>query len=147
MQIWAIGRAAKPEQLQSEDPSYPYISASDLRFSERDQAPRPLTVEEIKEYAQYFAEAAKNAIHKAGFDGVEIHGANGYLIEQFLKESSNRRTDAYGGSPENRARFALEVVDAVVKAVGPRKTGIRLSPWNTFQGEILSGLTIAQGRN
>ncbi|KAL0061979.1 hypothetical protein AAF712_011134 [Marasmius tenuissimus] len=90
-------------------------------------------VEEIKEYAQYYAQAASNAVDKAGFDGVELHGANGYLIEQFLKESSNRRTDDYGGSSENRARFALEMVDAVVKAAGPKKTGIRLSPWNTFQ--------------
>ncbi|KAK1232842.1 hypothetical protein PQX77_004008 [Marasmius sp. AFHP31] len=133
LQLWALGRAAHPEQLQSEDPSYAYVSASDVQFSEREACPRPLTVEEIKEYAQYYADAAKNAIHKAGFDGVEVHGANGYLIEQFLKEASNRRTDAYGGSAENRARFALEMVDAVVKAVGPRKTGLRLSPWNTFQ--------------
>ncbi|KAJ8081503.1 hypothetical protein PM082_007348 [Marasmius tenuissimus] len=133
LQLWALGRAAHPEQLQSEDPSYAYVSASDVQFSERETSPRLLTVEEIKDYAQYYAEAAKNAIHKAGFDGVEVHGANGYLIEQFLKEASNRRTDAYGGSAENRARFALEMVDAVVKAVGPRKTGLRLSPWNTFQ--------------
>ncbi|KAJ8092791.1 hypothetical protein PM082_023619 [Marasmius tenuissimus] len=133
MQLWALGRTAYPDQLQSEDPSYAYVSSSDVQFSERDVSPRPLTVEEIKEYAQYYAEAAKNAVHKAGFDGVELHGANGYLIEQFLKSSSNRRTDAYGGSPENRARFALEMVDAVVKAVGPKKTGLRLSPWNKFQ--------------
>ncbi|KAK1232843.1 hypothetical protein PQX77_004009 [Marasmius sp. AFHP31] len=117
LQLWALGRAADPEQLQSEDPSYAYVSASDVQFSERRVSPRPLTVEEIENYAQYYGEAAKNAIHKAGFDGVEVHGANGYLIEQFLKEASNRRTDAYGGSPENRARFALEMVDAVVKAV------------------------------
>ncbi|KAL0060237.1 hypothetical protein AAF712_012992 [Marasmius tenuissimus] len=133
LQLWALGRAADPEQLQSEDSSYAYVSASDVQFSERKVSPRPLTGEEIKDYAQYYAEAAKNAIHKAGFDGVEVHGANGYLIEQFLKEASNQRTDAYGGSAENRARFALEMVDAVVKAVGPRKTGLRLSPWNTFQ--------------
>ncbi|KAK1230019.1 hypothetical protein PQX77_006902 [Marasmius sp. AFHP31] len=133
LQLWATGRVATPDQLRSEDPSYPYISASDIPLSQQTESPRPLTVEEIKEYAQYYAQAASNAVHKAGFDGVELHGANGYLIEQFLKESSNRRADAYGGSPENRARFALEMVDAVVKAVGPRKTGIRLSPWNTFQ--------------
>ncbi|KAL0575580.1 hypothetical protein V5O48_006396 [Marasmius crinis-equi] len=133
LQIWALGRTAQPEQLRSEDPSYPHVSASDIPMSGRSESPRPLTVEEIKEYTQYFAEAAKNAVHKAGFDGVEVHGANGYLIEQFLKEASNRRTDQYGGSPENQARFALEVVDAVVKAVGPRKTGLRLSPWSTFQ--------------
>ncbi|KAK1228095.1 hypothetical protein PQX77_008866 [Marasmius sp. AFHP31] len=136
MQLWALGRAANPHQLTSEDPSYPYVSASDVPLSDRkkdDPAPRPLTVEEIKDYAQYFAQAASNAVHKAGFDGVEIHGAHGYLVEQFLKASSNRRTDEYGGSIENRSRFALEVVDAIVKAVGPRKAGIRLSPWATIQ--------------
>jgi 12-oxophytodienoic acid reductase len=68
----------------------------------------------------------------AGFDGVEIHGANGYLIEQFLKDSSNDRTDEYGGSLENRCRFALEVVDAVVKEVGGDRVGIRLSPFTDF---------------
>jgi len=71
-------------------------------------------------------------VHKAGFDGVEIHGANGYLIQQFLEDVSNKRTDEYGGSPENRSRFALEVVDAVVKAVGASKTSFRLSPWGTY---------------
>ncbi|KAL0573576.1 hypothetical protein V5O48_008372, partial [Marasmius crinis-equi] len=136
LQLWAFGRAADPDVLHSEDPSYPYISASDIPMlsgtpSQAQSTPRPLTLEEIKEYMEYYATAAKNAVHKAGFDGVEIHGANGYLIEQFLKESSNSRTDSYGGSPENRARFALEVVDAVVDAVGPGKTGLRLSPWNT----------------
>ncbi|KAJ8095061.1 hypothetical protein PM082_010279 [Marasmius tenuissimus] len=133
LQLWALGRAAEPAQFHAEDSSYPYVSASDLPMSDRPMAPRPLTIGEIKDYVQYYADAAKNAVHKAGFDGVEVHGANGYLIEQFLKESSNRRTDQYGGSPENQARFALEVVDAVVKAVGPRKTGLRLSPWNTWQ--------------
>ncbi|KAF9265073.1 NADH:flavin oxidoreductase/NADH oxidase [Marasmius fiardii PR-910] len=136
MQLWALGRTAQPSQLQSEDPSFPFVSASDIPLSDRskdDPAPRALTVEEIKDYARYYAEAASNAVHKAGFDGVEIHGAHGYLVEQFLKESSNRRTDSYGGSVENRSRFALEVIDAVVKAVGPRKSAIRLSPWATIQ--------------
>lgn len=73
-------------------------------------------------------------MHKAGFDGVEIHAANGYLITQFLHEVVNNRTDEYGGSIENRSRFALEILDAVVKAVGPKKVGIRLSPWETFNG-------------
>lgn len=81
----------------------------------------------------WYADAAKNAI-KAGFDGVEIHGANGYLVDQFLQTVSNKRTDEYGGPVENRARFALEVVDAIVAAVGANKTAIRLSPWSRFQG-------------
>ena len=70
-----------------------------------------------------------------GFDGVEIHGAHGYLIEQFLSDRSNNRTDEYGGSVENRARFALEVTEAVVKAVGEERTGFRVSPWSPYPGD------------
>ncbi|KAL0572973.1 hypothetical protein V5O48_008987 [Marasmius crinis-equi] len=134
LQVVGIGRIADPSVLHSEDgsESYDVVSASALPMAGK-PIPRPLSVEEIKQYAEYFATAAKNAVEKAGFDGVEIHGANGYLIEQFLKEASNKRTDSYGGSPENRSKFALEIVDAVVDAVGPTKTGLRLSPWNTDQ--------------
>lgn len=71
---------------------------------------------------------------RAGFDGVEIHGANGYLIDQFTQDVCNKRTDAYGGLIENRARFALEILDAVCEAVGQSKVAIRFSPWGTFQG-------------
>lgn len=85
---------------------------------------------------QAYAQAAHNAVHGAGFDGVEVHGANGYLVDQFTQDTANRRTDEYGGSIENRTRFALEVLDAVVEAVGPKKTAIRLSPWSTYQGII-----------
>ena len=88
---------------------------------------------EIKEYVEWYASAAANAV-KAGFDGVEIHAANGYLPDQFLQDVSNTRTDEYGGSIENRARFALEVVGAVAGAVGQSKTAFRLSPWNKYQG-------------
>jgi NADPH2 dehydrogenase len=73
-------------------------------------------------------------VHKAGFDGVKIHGTNGYLPDQFLQDVANKRTDEYERSPENRTRFVLEVVDAVTKAVGEKKTGLRVSPWSTFQG-------------
>ena len=73
-------------------------------------------------------------MHKAGFDGVEIHGANGYLVDSFIQDVSNKRTDEYGGSIENRARFALEMVDAIVAEVGESKSAIRLSPWNEYQG-------------
>lgn len=92
---------------------------------------------EIQEYVQMYATAASNAVSIAGFDGVEIHGANGYLVDQFTQDVSNTRTDEYGGSIENRVRFALEVIEAVVKAVGEKKVGIRLSPWGRFQGTIL----------
>ena len=94
-------------------------------------------MKEIKEYVQLHATAAENAVLKAGFDGVEIHAANGYLPDQFLQTNSNTRTDEYGGSIENRVRFVLEIADAVVKAVGANKVGIRLSPWATYQGQFL----------
>ncbi|KAL0082694.1 hypothetical protein J3Q64DRAFT_1752750 [Phycomyces blakesleeanus] len=94
--------------------------------------PRALEVEEISKISQAFAQAAKNSI-SAGFDGVEIHGSNGFLIDQFINTSSNTRTDQYGGSIENRTRFALEVVESVTKAIGDDRTGIRLSPWSGYQ--------------
>ncbi len=93
--------------------------------------PRAMTEADINATIEEFAQAAKNAV-AAGFDGVELHGANGYLLEQFIRPNSNRRTDRYGGSIENRARFVLEVVDAVIKAIGKDKVGIRLSPFGVF---------------
>ncbi|KAG2082356.1 hypothetical protein BD769DRAFT_1545217 [Suillus cothurnatus] len=90
-------------------------------------------MEEIKEYVTTYVAAAKNAI-RAGFDGVEIHGANGYLIDQFIQDGTNQRTDEYGGSIENRSRFALEVTDAIVEAVGAERTAFRISPWGVFSG-------------
>ncbi|KAL0572975.1 hypothetical protein V5O48_008989 [Marasmius crinis-equi] len=134
LQLGAVGRVADPSLLHSEDglETYDVVSASDLPIT-GGPTPRPLSVEEIKQFAEYFATAAKNAVYGAGFDGVEVHGANGYLIEQFLKEVSNNRTDLYGGTPENRSKFVLEIVDAVVDAVGPMRTALRLSPWNTVQ--------------
>ncbi|KAG6828462.1 hypothetical protein H0H92_007871 [Tricholoma furcatifolium] len=136
VQLWALGRAAEPAVLASYDPSapYPFVGASDKPLSSNPAiSPRGLTVDEIQEYVSWYARAAHNAVHRAGFDGVEVHGANGYLIDQFLQDTSNTRTDDYGGSVEKRSQFALEVVDAVVKAVGPERTGIRLSPWSLFQ--------------
>jgi NADPH2 dehydrogenase len=131
LQLWALGRAAAADVLAQE--GLPYVSASDVPLP-GSAAPRPLTVEEIQEYVQLYATAASNAVHKAGFDGVEIHAANGYLLDQFLHDRSNVRTDAYGGSPENRTRFPLEVAEAVVKAVGQKKTALRISPWGTYLG-------------
>lgn len=92
-----------------------------------------MTVEEIKGFTKDYAQAARNAI-AAGFDGVEIHGANGYLIDQFIQDNVNRRTDDYGGSIEKRSRFAIEVATAVVDAVGADRVGLRLSPFSDFQG-------------
>jgi NADPH2 dehydrogenase len=141
LQLWALGRTADPDVLQEEG-GYPHIAPSPIPLdnpvipsSTPPPVPRALTVEEIGEYVQLFATAARNAVVRAGFDGVEIHAANGYLPDQFLQTNTNQRTDSYGGSVENRARFVLEITKAVVNAVGANKVGIRLSPWSTFQGE------------
>ncbi|MCO1574294.1 alkene reductase [Crossiella sp. SN42] len=95
--------------------------------------PRALDTAEVPEHAQSYAEAARRAV-EAGFDGVELHGANGYLISQFLSANANLRTDHYGGSVANRIRFAVESVAATVDAIGASRTGIRLSPGATFWG-------------
>ncbi|KAJ7053841.1 hypothetical protein C8F01DRAFT_1164942 [Mycena amicta] len=131
LQLWNLGRAGEPGILAADN--LPYVSASNVAMTGRTVDPRPLTVPELKEYLELYATAASNAVHKAGFDGVEVHSANGYLLNQFLHDGSNTRTDEYGGpSVENRARFPLEVVDAVVKAVGQSKTGVRFSPWDMY---------------
>ncbi|TFY83759.1 hypothetical protein EWM64_g261 [Hericium alpestre] len=134
MQLWAIGRAAYRDVLRREynDPSYELDGAGDIPITGAPK-PRPITRDEIKEYVQLYATAASNAVHRANFDGVEIHNANGYLLDQFLQDVSNNRTDEYGGSIENRARFSLDVIEAVTKAVGQERVGIRFSPWGTFQ--------------
>ncbi|KAF4597324.1 hypothetical protein EYR40_007776 [Pleurotus pulmonarius] len=132
LQMWGLGRAALQDVLSAE--GLDYVSASDVALSyQPTPPPRPLTIPEIKEYVQLFAKAASNAVNLAGFDGVEIHGANGYLIDQFFQDVSNKRTDQYGGSPENRARFALEVLEAVSKEIGEDRTAVRISPWSRFQ--------------
>ena len=136
LQLWALGRSAKPEVLTSEG-NLPYVSASPKRVKDQGQTPRPLTVPEIQQYVKDYAQASRNAI-EAGFDGVEIHAANGFLIDQFFQDVTNERTDEYGGSIERRSRFGLEVVKAIVDAVGEDRTGIRLSPWGVFSGKRVS---------
>ncbi|KAF5320753.1 hypothetical protein D9619_000005 [Psilocybe cf. subviscida] len=131
LQISAVGRAARPDNIQAG--GYDVHAPSPIPIKEGDPVPRELTLTEIHEYVDVYAQAASNAVHKAGFDGVELHGANGYFIDQFLQSNANQRKDAYGGSVENRSRFGLEVVDAVVKAIGEQRTAIRLSPWSTYQ--------------
>ncbi|RPB29842.1 FMN-linked oxidoreductase [Terfezia boudieri ATCC MYA-4762] len=137
-QLWHVGRTAHPSNLQGLRP----VAPSDVKFTGKiyftpegpldSVNPRPMTIEEIKNTIDDYVHAAKSAI-AAGFDGVEIHGANGYLIDQFISSNINTRIDEYGGSVEKRARFALDVVDAVIKAVGVERTGIRLSPFGFFQ--------------
>jgi N-ethylmaleimide reductase len=93
--------------------------------------PKEMSAGDIETTKTEYVQAAKNAV-EAGFDGVELHGANGYLLDQFLNPGSNRRPDLYGGSIENRCRFVLDVVAEVAKAIGKEKTGIRLSPYGAF---------------
>jgi N-ethylmaleimide reductase len=93
--------------------------------------PQAMTEADIKTTIEEFSQAAKNAV-AAGFDGIELHSANGYLLEQFIRPNTNQRTDRYGGSIENRARFVLEVAEAVIAAIGKDKVGIRLSPYGVF---------------
>ncbi|KAI1773589.1 FMN-linked oxidoreductase [Hypoxylon cercidicola] len=131
LQLWALGRVANPDVTRAD--GFDIRSASAIPYGEGKPIPRELTADEIKSIVADFAQAARNAV-KAGFDGVEIHGANGYLVDQFLQDVSNQRKDQYGGSVENRARFALEVTSAIVSAVGADKVAIRLSPWSIFQG-------------
>jgi len=96
-------------------------------------APRALGTDEVRRVVGEYARAGERAV-EAGFDGVEIHAANGYLVEQFLNANVNKRTDAYGGSAEGRNRFALEVAEALVKAIGAARVGVRISPYGVFNG-------------
>ncbi|KIJ16031.1 hypothetical protein PAXINDRAFT_168669 [Paxillus involutus ATCC 200175] len=133
LQLWALGRAAEPDVLTKQDPPSPYVSASPIALTGNQVTPRALTEAEIEEYIAAYAKAASNAVHRAGFDGVEVHNANGYLPDQFLQSVSNTRTDKWGGDEEGRTRFSREIVDAVVDAVGEERVGIRISPWSTYQ--------------
>lgn len=101
------------------------------------ETPRALTTEEIKDVVRDYKQAALNAI-EAGFDGVELHAANGYLPNQFLAESANHRTDEYGGSIENNARFTLEIMKELITAVGGEKVGIKISPFHPYGGILLN---------
>jgi len=135
-QLWHTGRASPP----SFRGGAPTVSSSDVPMEGSwldgvacaDHPPKPLTVDEIQKLIKSWGEAARKA-REAGFDGIEIHGANGYLIDQFLHDNVNKRTDQYGGSIEGRSRFPLEVIQECAKAIGADRVGIRLSPYNYFQ--------------
>lgn len=145
-QLWHLGRAAYPDPVGSGgaipddafDYEKDYVSSSAVPMYEGGPTPRPLSEDEIHQTIAMYATAARNAVEKGGFDGVEIHGAHGYLIDQFNQDTCNKRTDQWGGSIENRSRFVLEVTKAVVAAVGKDRVGIRLSPWARFQGMGMS---------
>jgi N-ethylmaleimide reductase len=135
LQLWHVGRIShssfQPGGVAPVAPSaiQPKGQAFTAKGFEPIPTPRALETEEIPRLVEKYAQAARNAI-SAGFDGVEVHGANGYLIDQFLQGRTNQRTDQYGGSIENRSRFLMEVVDAVSAAVGVEHTGVRISPQN-----------------
>lgn len=133
LQLWHVGRVSHSVvQVGGTLPVAPSaIPATGKIFtaegSKEFETPRALDLEEIPGVVADYRHAAENA-KRAGFDGVEIHGANAYLIDQFLRDGTNQRTDAYGGSVENRARFLKEVVEAVIPVFGADRTGVRLSP-------------------
>ncbi|MES2040708.1 MAG: alkene reductase [Pseudomonadota bacterium] len=133
MQLMHVGRISHPENTphrrQPVAPSaiVPGVDMFTMKGMQAIPEPRELTTVEVKRTIADFAHAAARAI-EAGADGVEIHGANGYLVHQFLAPDANQRSDEYGGSMENRARFAVEVARAIADAIGPEKTAIRLSP-------------------
>lgn len=133
VQLWHVGRVSHVSLLPpGEVPVAPSAIRADTQTFTRDgfvdvSTPRALAIEEIPGIVEDFRRAARNAI-EAGFDGVEVHGANGYLIDQFLRDGSNRRSDGYGGGIENRTRFLFEVVQAVAAEIGAGRVGVRLSP-------------------
>lgn len=132
MQLWHVGRISDPSFLDGKAPVGPSALAAEghvslLRPERPYPVPHPLSVDEIKQVVEDFKIGAENA-KRAGFDGVEIHGANGYLLDQFLQDSSNQRQDQYGGTIENRARLMLEVTDAVVSVWGSDRVGMHLAP-------------------
>lgn len=137
-QLWHVGRIShvslQPEGGKPVAPSAIQANAKTYikdenggQFVETSE-PRALQTDEIPGIVEDYARAARSAVDEAGFDGIELHGANGYLLDQFLRSGSNKRTDAYGGSIENRARLLFEVVDAVTAEIGAGRVGIRLSP-------------------
>ncbi|KAG5761498.1 hypothetical protein H9Q72_010389 [Fusarium xylarioides] len=130
VQLFAMGRAATVEVAKDE--GIDIVGPSAIPIEGSPAQLRAMTLDEIHEMVEAFVIASENAI-KAGFDGVEIHGANGYLLDQFLQDVSNQRNDEYGGSIENRSRLITEILERVVQAIGPERVGIRLSPWSTFQ--------------
>jgi 2,4-dienoyl-CoA reductase-like NADH-dependent reductase (Old Yellow Enzyme family) len=136
LQIWHVGRATKGEWFSQEQPYCPsavqnrhaaYGATGKTTYDE----PKEMTKEDIEEVVEQFRQGAKNA-KEAGFDGLELHGANGYLIDQFLRDGVNKRTDEFGGSVENKCRFPLMVIDVLVEVFGHENVGIKVSPIGRF---------------
>ncbi|MDV3130322.1 alkene reductase [Mycobacterium sp. 21AC1] len=134
VQLWHVGRMAHPE-ISGFDVVAPSAIAADVvthtpSGKQQLTVPRALRIDEIESIVGQFRSAARRAVD-AGMDGVEIHSANGYLLHEFLSDVTNIRTDAYGGSPENRARLTAEVIEAVADEIGAERVGVRISPGNT----------------
>ena len=137
-QIWHVGRVSDPMFLNGHQPVAPSAIAIDgtinnVRPKKAFETPRALATDEVRQVVEEFRKGAQNA-KEAGFDGVEIHGANGYLLDQFLHSGSNMRNDEYGGSIENRARLHLEVADAAISVWGAGRVGMHLAP----RGDVMS---------
>lgn len=136
LQLWHVGRISHPLYHNGEFPVAPSAikpSGSIYTYEGMKEfvTPHALSIGEIQTVIEQYVQGAKNAM-EAGFDGVEIHGANGYLIDQFLRDGTNIRDDEYGGSVENRGRFLFEIIEGICAAIGSEKTGVRLSPSGTF---------------
>jgi 2,4-dienoyl-CoA reductase-like NADH-dependent reductase (Old Yellow Enzyme family) len=137
-QIWHVGRISDPELLNGRQPVAPSAIAATghvslLRPKRPYPVPRALEIAEVKQVVEAFRRSAQNA-QLAGFDGVHLHGANGYLLDQFLQDGSNHRTDEYGGPIENRARLLLEATDAAISVFGPGRVGVHLAPRGDSHG-------------
>jgi len=138
VQLMHVGRVAHPANML---PNAKIVAPSPIAYNgqmwtdllgmQAVPVPNEMTTEEVKQAIQEFVNGAKNAI-EAGFDGIELHGANGYLIEQFINPHTNKRTDAYGGTFEKRCQFLIETTQKVIDAIGKEKVGIRISPFSTF---------------
>jgi N-ethylmaleimide reductase len=136
LQLWHMGRVSHPDFLGGELPVGPSpVAAEGDSVTQTGKkpyvTPRPANESDLAKIRLSYQEATRRAL-AAGFDGVEIHSANGYLLDQFLRDGSNRREDQYGGSIENRLRFPLQVVDAVIEVAGPERVGLRISPVNSY---------------
>lgn len=128
-QLWALGRAVDVSCAEQE--GIDILGPSPIPQDSRYPTPRQMEISDIRNFIDDYVQAAHNAI-EVGFDGVELHALNGFLLDQFLQTNANQRNDEYGGDIEHRSRFPLEVVKAVVNAVGASRTAIRLSPWSTY---------------
>jgi NADPH2 dehydrogenase len=158
LQLWALGRGASAD-VKAREGTGDVVSSSAVAIPAAEDGegeggtgeaatvvPRALREEEIEAYITEYTQAAVNAVQKAGFDGVELHGGNGSLIDQFTQDVVNQRTDAWGGSVAKRSRFALDITARIAAAIGAERVGFRVSPWSTYQGMGMASreATIAQ---